>query len=174
MCSSSEICPGFAWRTDEHDEEPIPSLVRDLNSRFLEDETEVLFIPMRHSLPYWYRVMQLANLQLYEKQPTPALLLFPSTINLNYWTASDRLSPMLPLFFTKNSSHFCRLFTTLSLPWSYCNYLTTVLCFMTSCGLVYAYKPLWKEYTLPVLNINQIIQFQNPEHLQYYYFFPTV
>jgi len=50
--------------------------------------------------------MQLPNVQLYEKQTTPAIFLVPSTINLNYWTASDRFSPVLSLFFTKTVAIF--------------------------------------------------------------------
>ena len=50
---------------------------------------------MRLSVPSRYRVLQIQNVQLYERQPTPAIFLVPSTINLNYWTASDRPSPTL-------------------------------------------------------------------------------
>ena len=66
----------------------------------------MLCTPLRHSVPSRYRVMQLPNVQLYEKQTTPAIFLVPSTINLNYWTASDRFSPVLSLFFTKTVAIF--------------------------------------------------------------------
>lgn len=116
-----------------------------------------------------YRAKQQQNFHMYEKLPgLHTIFLVPSTIHLNYWTPGDRLCPVLPLFFTKTSSHVCGLFVPMGLPLT-CAYLSVVTYFMRPCGLVYAYQRSGKKHTTPILNMNQTTKCQNPEPFSNYY-----
>jgi len=154
--------PAFAWRTDELKKNlaSVAVLWSEICSeRLPEDETEVLFTPLRHSVPFRYRVMQLPSVQLYEKQPRPALFLVRPTINLNYRTTSDAFLPCCLCSSLKTVAIFV-VFLRL---WRFHHHSVTI----SLRYYVLLRRMVWymstnlsdKQHTLPVLNINQTVFF---------------